>query len=142
MNNIYDIPQSELGTSEDSKALAALLNNQKKFLAPIISFFSCITALVIMTFSGFSGFVFLLLIPSVIAGVIIKYLCGLIEIKYRLVSALTVAVANFLFLMGNALIGFAVAGISILIVLTVSKRPLNYDQEKLIYRWEMNRLKP
>lgn len=125
----------------ERKAWRQLIAEQRVILTPISVFlvttFVCLAILVLS--QGAPVLVFIM--PSIISGALVKYLGRLIEMKHRVISSVMVAVVVLIFLSaGNPVWVFVVASLNFMVCLGLSRRPLSYDQEKLVFRRSIGKI--
>ncbi len=154
MNDAYRPPNSDLDHDlpkdpaerqiyDETQALRALYKAQQVFWSPLIAFLSTVFLLVLLALYADRTPMLVFLLPGFIAGYLIKYLGSLIKAKHRIVSGLIVGGTVFSYVLPSSPAVAAVVGVlNCAVFIFTSRRPLTLDEEKLLSKHAMGRLKP
>jgi hypothetical protein len=148
MNNIYTTPESNLigntNPMEDPEvvALKIIFKKQRILLAPLITFFSTLLFFIPMLLSFESMPMWIFVSPAFAIGLIVKYTCRLVHLKHRIISGIvSISIIFLLLLLYDPIIAINVSAFSFIIFVVLSKRTLHPDQQKLLYKLKIGKLK-
>jgi hypothetical protein len=149
MTDIYESPKSNLIVSEPAdsivsevEALRELLKEENGISSTINSLLFTILSIIPFAMPQVSVPPLIMLFPAFVVGFIIKYSGCLIKLKYRLVSSLiSASLIFFILAFENVLIAIGIATINFFICLVLSKRPLSPEQDRILYRWKIGKIR-
>jgi branched-subunit amino acid permease len=150
MNDIYKTPDSNLAVSLETRTISpeltefeSMLKEQRTVLAPSLALIFTILSIFPLALAKGSAPLLILLFPAFVVGLLIKYTSRLIKLNHRVISSLiSTSVIFFILSFGNILTAIGVSLFSFFICLSLSRRPLTADQEKVLYKLKIGKLNP
>lgn len=154
MKNIYQPPESDLDNInslsakeqalvEEAQALQQLYQEQRIVSTPINALFVTAFVLILMLMVEGHAPMLVFLLPAFICGAVIKYWGRLLDLKHRVISSLVVALVVYFGLdmvSFNAVWLAVLAWLNFLVCLAMSRRPLSFDQEKLLFSESLGKI--
>lgn len=138
---MYETPKSQLTDDSLISEYEKLVMAQRPIRGSCLAVVATISVLI--AFSLKAGLVpgFLFFIPSAVAGFFVKYIGLPIQEKHRIIPSVLVAVIVFLVFAadGIGIIAILMPLISFGLCYVISKRPLNYEQEKSLYKHRLKK---
>ena len=154
MNDFYRPPESDLNQDvpqdpaerkiyNELQALRMLFKAQRVYLSPVVSLILTVALLLTLEMAQRSMPLWVLVFPSFIVGGVVKYIGRLIEAKHRIIAGVIVGLLVCLWLgQGLPFIAVLVGFINIVVFVAISRRPLTFDEEKLLSKKSLGKLKP
>ncbi|WNZ54691.1 hypothetical protein QT397_17595 [Microbulbifer sp. MKSA007] len=137
MNDIYKAPKSELNTSKYHSLIERLLKEQSMPLSIFAVLLGTFSTLVLLSFARSIIPLYVYVIPGFIAGILVKFMGRPVTASYRVIPGLLsgVIVSIWVSLGGISIYIFLLPLLNILCCLAVSRRRLNYEEEKALYKY-------
>ncbi|WHI46723.1 hypothetical protein [Microbulbifer sp. VAAF005] len=137
MSDIYKAPKSELNTSKYHSLIERLLKEQSMPLAIFAVLLGTLGTLVLLSFARGIIPLYVYVIPGFIAGILVKFMGRPVTASYRVIPGLLsgVIVSIWVSLGGISIYTFLLPLLNILCCLAVSRRRLNYEEEKALYKY-------
>ncbi|SMF19858.1 hypothetical protein SAMN02745866_01225 [Alteromonadaceae bacterium Bs31] len=154
MEEIYRSPESELDDQvpenekereifNETKALKALYASQRIIWSPIFSTIGTMVIIVAMSFVEGRAPLLVFMLPAIVVGGVIKYVGKLIKIKHRMLSGLLVGgIVFFALYFSSPFMAGVIGLLNVLAFMAICRRPLTFEQEKLLSKESLGKLKP
>lgn len=152
MQDIYTPPKSELDNAipsdeeerkryQEVEALRLLYQSQRVIWSPVNALIVSAFLVLAISWYGGSAPVLVFMLPAIVTGAMVKYMGKLIQMKHRVISGLVVGLVVTLALSLNNLVLASIIGLlNVLAFMAISKRPLTFDEEKLLFKESIGKL--
>lgn len=143
MNDVYKSPESNLEVDKYQSLVIKLLKEQSIILALLSAVFGTVAMLVALSLAPGIVPLFVFVLPGLVSGILIKLLGRPIKLVYRFVPSLIcgVIVLVWFSLDGVTIHTVLLPFLNILACLAISRRNLNYEEEKAIYKYKHGLIK-
>lgn len=152
MVDIYSSPKSDVGAKtpidnektklhDEAEALRALYKSQRVIWTPINVLIVSVFLIVVMSFATGRVPVLAFIVPAFICGGMAKFIGKIFAIKHRLISSVVLGVVVLFAFQDSMLIAILLALFNMLIFLVLSRCTLSFDEEKLLYKESLGKLK-
>lgn len=143
MSDLYKAPQSELEVSESHVTISRLLSEQNMLLSIIAVLVGALGTMVLFSFASGIIPLYVYVIPGFVAGILVKFLGRPVTTKYRLIPGLFcgLIVSLGVSLEGISIYTFLLPFLNVLACLAISRRRLNYEEDKALYKFRNGLIK-